>query len=128
MLPFSLGKVALEAEGLRLRHMAKRLVVRVVLGYFALGMVFGAVTFLHVAGWFWLRDYLRPAPVALIFTGIDLLIGLILGVLAARSTPGRVEREALAIRRRALEDIAASITVSALVMQLVNRFIRSRRG
>ena len=128
MLPFSLGKVALEAEGLRLRHMAKRLVVRVVLGYFALGMVFGAVTFLHVAGWFWLREYLRPAPVALIFTGIDLLIGLILGVLAARSTPGRVEREALAIRRRALEDIAASITVSALVMQLVNRFIRSRRG
>jgi hypothetical protein len=128
VLPFSLGKVALEAEGLRLRHMAKRLVVRVVLGYFALGMVFGAVTFLHVAGWFWLREYLRPAPVALIFTGIDLLIGLILGVLAARSTPGRVEREALAIRRRALEDIAASITVSALVMQLVNRFIRSRRG
>ena len=102
MLPFSLGKVALEAEGLRLRHMAKRLVVRVVLGYFALGMVFGAVTFLHVAGWFWLRDYLRPAPVALIFTGIDLLLGLILGVLAVRSSPGRVEREALAIRRRAL--------------------------
>jgi len=128
VLPFSLGKVALEAEGLRLRHMAKRLVVRVVLGYFALGMVFGAVTFLHVAGWFWLREYLRPAPVALIFTGIDLLIGLILGVLAARSTPGRVEREALAIRRRALEDIAAQMTVSALAMQLVNRFIRSRRG
>ncbi len=128
MLPFSLGKVALEAEGLRLRHMAKRLVVRVVLGYFALGMVFGAVTFLHVAGWFWLRDYLRPAPVALIFTGIDLLLGLILGVLAVRSSPGRVEREALAIRRRALEDIAAQMTVSALAMQLVNRFIRSRRG
>lgn len=128
MLPFSLGKVALEAEGLRLRHLAKRLVVRVVLGYFALGMVFGAVTFLHVAGWFWLREYLRPAPVALIFTGIDLLIGLILGLLAVRSSPGRVEREALAIRRRALEDIAASMTVSALVMQLVNRFIRTRRG
>ena len=128
MLPFSLGKVALEAEGLRLRHMAKRLVVRVVLGYFALGMVFGAVTFLHVAGWFWLRDYLRPAPVALIFTGIDLLLGLILGVLAVRSSPGRVEREALAIRRRALEDIAAQMTVSALAMQLVNRFIRSLRG
>ena len=128
MLPFSLGKVALEAEGLRLRHMAKRLVVRVVLGYFALGMVFGAVTFLHVAGWFWLRDYLRPAPVALIFTGIDLLLGLILGVLAVRSSPGRGEREALAIRRRALEDIAAQMTVSALAMQLVNRFIRSRRG
>jgi F0F1-type ATP synthase assembly protein I len=128
VLPFSLGKVALEAEGLRLRHMAKRLVVRVVLGYFALGMVFGAVTFLHVAGWFWLRDYLRPAPVALIFTGIDLLLGLILGVLAVRSSPGRVEREALAIRRRALEDIAAQMTVSALAMQLVNRFIRSRRG
>jgi F0F1-type ATP synthase assembly protein I len=128
VLPFSLGKVALEAEGLRRRHMAKRLVVRVVLGYFALGMVFGAVTFLHVAGWFWLRDYLRPAPVALIFTGIDLLLGLILGVLAVRSSPGRVEREALAIRRRALEDIAAQMTVSALAMQLVNRFIRSRRG
>jgi hypothetical protein len=128
VLPFSLGKVALEAEGLRLRHLAKRLVVRVVLGYFALGMVFGAVTFLHVAGWFWLREYLRPAPVALIFTGIDLLIGLILGLLAVRSSPGRVEREALAIRRRALEDIAASMTVSALVMQLVNRFIRTRRG
>jgi hypothetical protein len=128
VLPFSLGKVALEAEGLRLRHMAKRLVVRVVLGYFALGMVFGAVTFLHVAGWFWLRGYLQPAPVALIFTGVDLLLGLILGVLATRATPGRVEREALAIRRRALEDIAASMTVSALAMQLVNRLIRSRRA
>jgi hypothetical protein len=128
VLPFSLGKVALEAEGLRLRHMAKRLVARVILGYFALIMVFGAVTFLHVAGWFWLRDYLRPAPVALIFTGIDLLLSLILGVLAFHSSPGRVEREALAIRRRALDDIAASMTVSALAMQLVNRLIRSRRG
>jgi hypothetical protein len=127
VLPFRLGRVALEAEGLRLRHMAKRLVMRVVCGYFALVLVVGALAFLHVAAWFWLRQVLTAPAAALICAGVDLLLGLIPAALAFRSSPGLVEREALAIRRRALEDIAGSLTVSALMIQLIDRLVRSRR-
>ena len=40
---------------------------------------------------------------ALIVTGADLVLAVAAGLLAARSSPGRIELEALAVRRRALE-------------------------
>jgi uncharacterized membrane protein len=128
VLPFRLVRIALEAEGLRLRHKTRRIIVRVVLGYFALGLVFCAVGFLHVAAWFWLRQSLTGPSVALIFAGADLLLGLILAAIAFWDRPGLAEREALAVRRRALEDVMGSLTVSALVIQVIERLLARRRG
>ena len=128
MLPLRLLRVALEAEGLRLSHRARRTSVRIVLGCFAVALLLAAVGFAHVAVWNWLRVSLAAQYVAAIFAGIDLVLALILGALAVRSVPGRVELEALAVRRRALEEAAASVTISALVVRLFDQLIRSRRG
>jgi hypothetical protein len=127
VLPLRLLRVALEAEGLRLSHRARRTMGRMVMGCFAAALLLAALGFGHVALWNWLREYLAPKYVAAIFAGADLVLALILGLLAARSAPGRVELEALAVRRRALEEAAASVTISALAARFFDQFLRSRR-
>ena len=47
---------------------------------------------------------------------------LVLALLAARSSPGRVELEAFAVRRRAIESAASTLAFSALAMQLLRLF------
>jgi hypothetical protein len=124
---FRLAQVALEAEAMRLRQKARRTIVRILLGCVAVMLLLGAMVFGHIAVWYWLRESLTRQYVALIFTGADLLLAVILGLLAARSKPGQVEVEALLVRRRALVDAAESLTISALVLRLVETFVRSRR-
>jgi hypothetical protein len=126
MLPLRLVRIAMEAEALRLRHQAKRTVTRAMMGCVAMALVLGALAFGHVAAWYWLREYMAGQYVALIFAGTDLLLALILAHLAARSAPGLVEREALAVRRRALDDAADSLTVSALLIRLLDQLILTR--
>ena len=126
MLPIRLIRIALEAETLRLSHKARRTMVRVVLGCFAMALAVGVLVFLHIAVWYWLRQSLEARYVALIFAGVDLVLALILALLAARSVPGRVEREALELRRRALDDITDSLTVSALLLRLIEQLIPRR--
>ncbi len=111
---------------LRLSQKARRTVSRVIVGFFAVFLLVGAIGFGHVAAWYWLRTYLPGQFVALIFAGTDLLLAIILGVLASRSTPGMAEVEALAVRRRALANATETLTVSALVMRLVEQWTRSR--
>jgi len=125
VLPFRLLRVALEAELLRLSHHLKRNVSRVVLGCFAMALMLLAFAFAHIAIWFWLRISLPGYTVAAIFAGADLVLALVLALLAMRSTPGQVEVEALAVRQRALSDVASSMTVSALVLR-VFEMARSR--
>jgi hypothetical protein len=119
MRSLRLIRVAIEAEQLRLRHQARRLAKRAVSGCIAAMLLLGALVFLHIAAWFWLRDYLAGQYVALIFAAIDMVCGLIFALLAARSDPGQVELEALALRRQALDDASASLTVSALLLRLL---------
>jgi len=116
----------MEAETLRLSHRMKRTIARGVLGCIALALLLGALGFGHVAAWYWLRDFMAARYVALMFAGCDLLLALLLAILAARSVPGPVEREALALRRRALDDAVASLSVSALLIRLVDQVIRRR--
>jgi hypothetical protein len=123
----SLLRVALEAERLRLRHHVKRTVTRAVLGCIALGFLFLALVFGHIAVWFWLAEFMKPRAVALIFGGFDLFLAIVLAFIALRSSPGRVELEALAVRRRALDDAAASLTISAMMIRLVEQIVRARR-
>ena len=126
MRSFQLVRLALEAEGLRLSRMARRTLNRLAFGCFAVAMLFAAVIFGHAAAWFWLREYLAGQYVALIFVGADLLLAAIFALLAGRSTPGRVELEALDVRRRALHDAATSLTISTLLVRAVDWLVSSR--
>jgi hypothetical protein len=93
--------------------------MRAILGVVALAFLFNALVFGQIAAWYWLRmSFDRPAT-ALILGGAELVLAALLGLLAARSSPGRIEVEALAVRRRALESVTSSLAFSALVTQLV---------
>lgn len=119
MRSLRLARIAAEAEGVRLRYSARRTAVRAVLGLVALGFLFGALVFCQIAAWYWLRaSWDRPAA-ALILAGGELVLAAILALLAARSSPGRVELEALAVRRQALEGATSSLAFSTLVTQLL---------
>lgn len=118
MRTLRLARIAAEAEGVRLRAQARRTMVRAVLGLIALGFLAAAIAFGHVAVWFALRqgagwaDWAAASAVA----GGDLAIAVVLVLLAARSTPGQVEREALLVRQRALDGATSGV---ALVTELV---------
>jgi phage shock protein PspC (stress-responsive transcriptional regulator) len=131
MRPLRLARIAAEAEGVRLRHSAQRTVVRVVFAMIALIFLAGTLVFLHIAAWFWLRQSWEHQYAALILAGADLVLALLLAVVAMRSSPDRVELEALAVRQRALEVATASVAWSALAVQILrlagNLLSRSRR-
>ena len=119
MRTLRLACIAAEAEGLRLRHSARRAVLRLVLGLVALGFLLGAVIFCHIGVWSWLRQHWEAPWTAFILAGADLVLAALLAMLAARFSPGRIEREALAVRQRALESVTDTLTVSALAIQLL---------
>jgi hypothetical protein len=111
--PIALAKLAVQAEAVRLRALAARTAVRALLAVLALVFLLAAVVFAHIAAWFWLdRSALASAG---ILGGTDLLLAVLCGCLAARSTPGTVEREAVAIRRQAFQEIASQIALVRLV-------------
>jgi hypothetical protein len=114
-----LARLAAEAEGLRMRHRARRTVVRLAIGVIGLFFLLDAVVFGHIAIWFWLRQHWEQAPTAGIMTGGDLVLAMFLALLAARSSPSRIEIEALAVRQRAVSNITSTIALSTLVVPLV---------
>jgi uncharacterized membrane protein (DUF485 family) len=122
MRSLRLARIAAEAEGLRLRRSAQRTALRAVLVIIALGFFAWAVLFAHVAAWFWLRLSWEPGHAALIVAGADFVLAVLLAVVAARSSTGRVEREALAVRRRAIESVGGALAFSAVATQVLRLF------
>jgi hypothetical protein len=129
MRALRLARVAAEAEGLRLRERMRRTAMRTAFGIVAMGFLAGAVVFAHVAAWFWLRIAWEDRYAALIVAGGDLVLAILLGLLASRSSPSRVELDSLAVRRRAIESVGSTLAFSALAMQLLRLFtnLLSRR-
>ena len=132
MRTLRLARIAIEAEGLRLRQRAQRTAVRVAFGLVALTFLIGAVAFVHIAAWYWLRGALPRESTAAIMAGADFVLAMVLGFLATRSAPGRVELEALEVRQRAMESAMGSIAISSLMVQalrlLAGLLRRSRSG
>jgi hypothetical protein len=98
----------------------------------ALVFIIGAIVFAHVAAWYEIRIALDQS--FLVATGImggaDLLIAIILGLLASRSRPSRVEREALDVRRQAIQGISGTLSVTQMlipVLRLMSNLRRARR-
>jgi len=118
MRPIRLARIAAEAEGVRLRAMMTRIVMRVVFAVIALFFVLGAAAFGHVAAWYEIRVGLDQSFLATagIMGGADLLVAIILLLLASRSSPSRVEVEAREVRRKALEGIVSAMSLAQLVL------------
>ncbi len=126
MRPLRLARVAMEAESLRFHLRMRRLAFRIVFATLAIAVLLLAVVFLHLAAWYRLRVELPPHWVALIFAGVDLLLAAITASFAVRSKPGAVEREALALRRKALDDVALSLSFSAILARIVSAVMTAR--
>ena len=102
-----------------MRHTARRNAVRMVLGLGALSFALSAIILCHIAAWFWLSMSLDEPVAALIIAGADLVVAAVLALVAMHSSPRRVEAEALALRTRALDHVATSLTIPALVTPLL---------
>ena len=132
MRPFRLMRVAAEAEGVRLRGFVSRIAMRVILGMIALLFVLGVIVFVHLAAWYWLRVGSGQSFLAAtgILGGVDLVVAIILGFLATRSTPSRVELEALDVRRKAIQAIGSTLSLSQMIvpaLRIVANLRRRRR-
>jgi TRAP-type mannitol/chloroaromatic compound transport system permease large subunit len=123
----NLVTVAAQAEILRIQHMLKRQAVRAAFGFVAIVFALGVLILANVAGWQVLRLYVSAIYATLVVMGINLLIAMIFGLLAARSSPSRVEREALEIRGRALREARSSLALGALI-PVAGTLLRSRRA
>lgn len=109
--------------------MATRLVTRLVLGLVAAIFALGALAFVHVIIWFALRIHVGLSQIwtATAIGGGDLLIAAVLGFVATRSSPSRVEIEALEVRRRAMTSMRNSLAFSAMLMPALRLFLQRRR-
>ena len=127
MRAVSLLRVAAEAELLRLRHMLIRQGMRAAYGVIAAVFALGVLVLINVAGWQVLRWYVQSIYATLILLGVNAVIGAVFALLAARSSPGRVEREAMRIREQALHEARGSMALTALV-PIAGTVLRARRS
>jgi hypothetical protein len=111
----NLLRVAAEAELVRFRAMMARQGRRAAFGLVALIFAFGVLTLAEVAGWQALRLQFEPIPTTLILLGINVVIAALCGLLAARSSPGHAEQEALRVRRQALDAARGSLAFTAAI-------------
>ncbi|HQT75668.1 MAG: hypothetical protein B7Z80_02025 [Rhodospirillales bacterium 20-64-7] len=129
MHPLKLARLALEAEKLRLQGMAGRMVRRLVMAAAALLFVIGTLVFIHIGAWYAIRMLADMSVFATagILGGADLLIALVLLGLASRSGPSATEREALDLRRRAVQGLNSSFTLMQLALPALRMVQRTRR-
>jgi hypothetical protein len=123
----NLAKIAVEAEILRIQHMLKRQGMRAVFGLLAVIFALGILVLANVAGWQLLQQHTQAIYATLIMLGVNLLFAAIFGLLAARSSPSRTERDALEIRRRALHEARSTLALGALI-PVAGVLLRSRQG
>jgi hypothetical protein len=114
----NLLKVAAEAETLHIRALLARQARRAVFGAIAIIFALAVLALAEIAGWQTLRLYVTGIPATLILLGINLVIAGVLGAVAARSSPGHTEREALRVRREALVGARGALSITAAVPML----------
>lgn len=117
----SLGKVAAKAEKLRFQRLARRQVIRVIVG--ALAGVFGLAMLaaLHVAAGLALAPVVGPVYATLIVAGADLLIAIILGVVAANSSADAIELEAMRVSEEARAQMAEAALMATVIVPVLRR-------
>jgi hypothetical protein len=116
-----LGKIAAQAEALRLRRLVRRQAMRGVFAAVAALFGFGVLAWLHVAGCLALTPRFGPTYAALIVAGVDVVFAAICGALAAFSSPDRIEREALLVREEARSQMAEAAVMAAVIGPILRR-------
>jgi hypothetical protein len=111
----NLAQIAAEAEILRIKRMLIRQGLRAALGLVAAVFLIAVLTLASIIAWQLLGLKFPPIVATLIMVGANLLLAIILGWIAARSSPNRTEREALDIRKRATGEARNSLTLPALI-------------
>jgi hypothetical protein len=111
----NLLKFAAEAELLRYRCMASRQGRRAAFGAIAFVFVLAVIVLGEVAAWLALCLRFAAISTTLILLGINLIIAIALGLLAARSSPSLAEREALQVRQQSLDAARGMLSLAALV-------------
>ncbi len=116
MRTVTLARIAAEAEGIRLKRLARRQAMRV--GYLAVASLFGLflAVMLHLSVFEYLAPIVGRGATALILAGIDLLIMALFAVLALRDVQSAQEREAELISRQARGELADGLKTLALVV------------
>lgn len=116
-----LGRIAAQAEILRLRRLVRRQIRRGIYGAVAGVFALGLLAWLHIALALWLASLMAPPFAALIVAGVDLVIVAIFGLLAASDTPDRIEREALVVRDEARAQMTEAAVMSVVVIPILRR-------
>jgi hypothetical protein len=129
MRPVRLVRIAADAEVLRWQGFASRTATRVVCALIALIFVVGALAIAHFMAWYALRvdAGLQFYWAALILAGVDLLVAVVLLLVALRSTPSRVEREALEVRQRAIAGLSSTLSIAQMALPLLSVANAARR-
>jgi uncharacterized membrane protein len=115
MRSVNLLKIAAEAEVLRYRSMAARQGRRAAFGAIALLFLLAVLALGEVAAWLALYRRFEPIETTLILLGINLVIAIVFGLLAARSSPSLAEREALRVRQQSLDAARGALSLAALI-------------
>jgi hypothetical protein len=128
--PVRLTRIAAEAEGVRLQGLAARLATRAALAAVALVFLLAVLVFVHVAAWYALFSVAGLSFLAStgIVGGVDLVIAIVLGLVAKSSTPSEVEVEALEVRRRAIQGLPSTLSVSQLLLPVLQAAANARQG
>jgi hypothetical protein len=116
--PVDLGRVAAQAELLRVQHLLGRQIMRAVWAGVAVIFLIAMLVMLHIVAYLALQRVLIPLWDASAILGFDLVIAVLCGMVAARSTPSTLETDAKQIRDQALSEIKEGLAVGAIVSLL----------
>jgi hypothetical protein len=125
MRTVDLGKAAAQAEVFRIRQQIERQARRAVFAAVALVFVTAMLVMAHVVAYIVLSMYLVSVWAAASLLAFDLVVALIFGLIAARSSPSGLELEARTIRDQALAEMKESVAITALMSPLTRVVIRS---
>ena len=126
MRTLRLARVAAEAEQLRIKRIIRRQAIRAALGLVGGIFLLAALAWLHVLVWFALVHSLHPILRSVVLVAIDVVLALILLLLAMRSSPDPIEREALELRRESVAQLRATMTTAALISTMARAAGRNR--
>ena len=125
MRTVELAKVAVAAESLRLRRVARRQAMRAAYGAGAAVFGIAVLVALHVVLWHLLVMYVSPLVASLILFGFDLVVAGVLGYMAASSAPDAIEEEAKTVRVQALAEMHRSLTVMGMAAEVAGAALRT---